>query len=153
MTAVAILQNHALQAIRNFVGRMMLGLAPVQRKLVNQMTEVSIGYDTSPLNGPAARGVGGPEPGERVAPRDGETPFGFGRAPRFALCAGEDESVRRLLAEFPNLLDPELRSPRDPAGMLLVRPDGYAAASAKIGDDRPLAEYLRNLNAAATNSR
>jgi 2-polyprenyl-6-methoxyphenol hydroxylase-like FAD-dependent oxidoreductase len=153
MTAVAILQNHALQAIRNFVGRMMLGLAPVQRKLVNQMTEVSIGYDDSPLNGPAARGVGGPQPGERVAPRDGETPFGFGNAPRFALCAGEDEAVRRLLAEFPKLLDPKLRAPRDPAGMLLVRPDGYAAVSAKIGDERPLVEYLRNVTAIATNSR
>jgi 2-polyprenyl-6-methoxyphenol hydroxylase-like FAD-dependent oxidoreductase len=153
MTEVAILQNHALQAIRNFVGRMMLGLAPVQRKLVNQMTEVSIGYDDSPLNGQACHGVAGSKPGKRVAPRAGETPIGSGAKPRFALCAEPSDCLLHLVETFPELLDPEIRAPLDVGGIWLVRPDGYAACSARVGDERVVAEYLRKLTATATHSR
>ena len=46
------------------------------------MTEVSIGYDHSPLNGPAVRGLAGPRPGERMPPVSGQRPIGAGDEPR-----------------------------------------------------------------------
>ncbi|HEY1411624.1 MAG TPA: FAD-dependent monooxygenase, partial [Rhodopila sp.] len=49
LTEVAMMKNHAAQAVRNLVGRFMLGLAPVRRAMVDTMTEVSIGYVHSPL--------------------------------------------------------------------------------------------------------
>jgi len=153
LTALGVMKNQAAQALRNLVGRLILGLAPVQRKLVNQMTEVSIGYDESPLNGPSLHGpllheltqhglASGPQPGRRVPPRPGQVPFGAGNTPLFTLCAEPDETVERLLARFPKLIDPELHVPFAAGGMWLVRPDGYAACSAKAGDEKTIAEYL-----------
>lgn len=147
LTALGVMKNQAAQALRNLVGRLVLGLAPVQRKLVNQMTEVSIGYDESPLNGPSLHSLSlhssaGPQPGRRVPPGDGQVPFGAGNVPYFTLCAEPDQTVERLLANYPKLIDPELRVPFAAGGMWLVRPDGYAACSARIGDERTIAEYL-----------
>jgi 2-polyprenyl-6-methoxyphenol hydroxylase-like FAD-dependent oxidoreductase len=64
LTAVAVMRNHAAQSVRNLIGRFILGLAPVRRAMVNTMTEISIGYADSPLNGENFRGLDGPEPGE-----------------------------------------------------------------------------------------
>ena len=69
LTEVAIMKNHAAQAVRNLVGRVMLGLAPVRRAIAETMTEVSIGYEHSPLNGFSAHGISGPTPGERRGTR------------------------------------------------------------------------------------
>lgn len=152
LTALGIMKNQAAQALRNLVGRLVLGLAPVQRKLVNQMTEVSIGYDESPLNGPSLHGLtmhglaSGPQPGRRVPPREGQIPFGSGSVPLFTLCAEPDVTVERLLAKFPKLIDPELHVPFAAGGMWLVRPDGYAACSAKSGDERTISEYLDHVS-------
>src|SRR6201999_1556168 len=57
LTAIGVMRNHTAQAVRNLVGRFMLGLAPVRRAMVDTMTEVSIGYEHSPLNGPGVRGL------------------------------------------------------------------------------------------------
>jgi len=56
ITAVATMKNPVAQTVRNLVGHIMLGLAPVQHAFVDTMTEVSIGYPDSPLNGPGLRG-------------------------------------------------------------------------------------------------
>jgi len=146
LTALGVMKSHAAQAVRNLVGRLVLGLAPVQRKLINQMTEVSVGYDDSPLNGQTSHGIDGPEPGRRVAPRSGETSFGSGGSPRFALCAAPNDCLLHLVEAFPQLLDPEFRAPFGPGGIWLVRPDGYLACSAKIGEERVVAEYLRKVS-------
>ncbi len=65
LTALATLRNQAAQIVRNLVGHVLLGLAPVRDTMVNSMTEVSVGYKHSPLNGPGpARGG---RPGSRYA--------------------------------------------------------------------------------------
>jgi 2-polyprenyl-6-methoxyphenol hydroxylase-like FAD-dependent oxidoreductase len=76
LTMVATMKNHTAQAVRNLFGRLLLGLAPVRKAMVDTMTEVSIGYDHSPLNGPGAHGVAGPAPGRRLPPVVGQTPAG-----------------------------------------------------------------------------
>ena len=135
LTTIATLRNHLAQEIRNVVGHLALGLVPVQRTLADTMSEVSIGYPDSPLNGPAL--AGGPKPGARVVPAAGQPPVGSGPAPRFALFAPQNAAVAQLLQQHPNLLDPLVRPPLHAGGMWLVRPDGYVAcaspAAAAIG--------------------
>ncbi|MCE9604854.1 MAG: FAD-dependent monooxygenase [Planctomycetia bacterium] len=145
LTAVAVMKNHAAQAVRNLIGRFMLGLAPVRSAIVNTMTEVSIGYDAGPLNGAAAHGLGGPTPGERMVPIAGQTPIGAGSQARFALCAEPTDDVYRLVKQFPELLDPVVRPPLGAAGIWLIRPDGYTACTAKSGHEHVIAEYLQGL--------
>ena len=140
LTAIAIMHNHTAQALRNFVGGLLFGLAPVRRAMANALSEISIGYPHSPLNGP--HGAIGPAPGERMAPVAGQTPVGAGISPRFALLATPSAGANQLIASRPDLLEPAVRPPFAPGGMWLVRPDGYVAASAKAGDEAGLAKYL-----------
>ncbi|QDU30613.1 Pentachlorophenol 4-monooxygenase [Anatilimnocola aggregata] len=142
LTAVAIMKNHAAQTVRNLVGHFMLGFAPVRTAIVNNMTEVSIGYGHSPLNGPSDSGLGAPVPGQRVAPLADRAPAGSGNSPRFVLFASPSSEVQRLIEEFPTLLDSQLRMPFKPDGLWLVRPDGYAACAVKAGEEQAIAEYL-----------
>jgi 2-polyprenyl-6-methoxyphenol hydroxylase-like FAD-dependent oxidoreductase len=145
LTAVAVLENHAAQTVRNLVGHVLLGLAPVRHAIANQMTEVSIGYSQTPLNGPAARGLGGPELGQRVAPIAGQAPIGLGSQPRFVLFAAAGDGAAGLVAKFPELVDAAVRPPLVSGGMWLVRPDGYVACSAKSGDEQGIADYLQKI--------
>jgi len=106
------------------------------------MTEVSVGYQTSPLNGPVAYGIAGPLPGERVAAMCGLPPLETGSLPRFTLFSETSEAALELLRTYPTLIDPDLRPPFATEGMWLVRPDGYAACSARAKDWQVIADYL-----------
>jgi hypothetical protein len=120
----------------------MLGLVPVQRAFANTMTEVTIGYPNSPLNGPSLSGAG-PKPGERVVPVAGRSPVGLGGAPLFALFAQRTAATDELLGRFEGLLDPDIRPPLRQDGIWLVRPDGYAACS--TSNPAVIASYLDGL--------
>ena len=63
LTAVATMRNPIAQKVRNLVGHLMLGVGVVQHAFADNLTQVSIGYPRSPLNGPALGGSG-PKPGE-----------------------------------------------------------------------------------------
>jgi 2-polyprenyl-6-methoxyphenol hydroxylase-like FAD-dependent oxidoreductase len=130
LTTIGTLKNPIAQALRNTVSHFMLGLSFLKEKAAGAMTEVSIGYPHSPLNGPA-HGSDGPKPGARVTPVADETPPGSGNAPRFALFADRSDSVTDLNRKFETLLDPELRKPLQSGGITLVRPDGYVACCAR----------------------
>ncbi len=119
----------------------MLGLVPVQHAFAANMSEVTIGYPRSPLNGPSLST--GPKPGERIAPIAGEAPVGSGSAPQFALFAPESPAIIELVKKFEGLLDPEVRPPLSHDGIWLVRPDGYVACAAK--DPAAISEYLARL--------
>ncbi len=125
------------------VAHFMLGLPAFQEKFADVMTEVSIGYPDSPLNGPARGGAKCPSPGKRVVPLSGQSPVGAGNTPRFALFAEPSEAVDGLLKRFPALLDPHFGRPSGSGGMTLVRPDGYAACSAIDASD--ITDYLERL--------
>jgi hypothetical protein len=145
MTAMAVLRNHTAQAVRNLVAGFVLGLGPVRRAMADTMSEVSIGYPDSPLNGPDTHGLGGPSAGERVRPVAGQVPVGAGGNPRFALFAAPGEALSELLRDFADLLDPMVRPPLGSGGVWLVRPDGYAACVVKESDVGAIAGYLRGL--------
>jgi 2-polyprenyl-6-methoxyphenol hydroxylase-like FAD-dependent oxidoreductase len=131
MTRVATMRNHTAIAVRNLVGGLLFGLAPVNEALAETLSETTIGYAQSPLNGPHAQGLDGPGPGRRVPPIAGQTPIGAGRSPQFTLLAEPDAAVSALTKALPNLLASELRPPPSTGGIWLVRPDGYVACVAR----------------------
>ncbi len=147
LTEVALLQSHAAQVVRNMLAQLLFGLAPVREALANSMSECSIGYKHSPLNGPCAHGISTPSPGQRVVPIAGQVPIGAGSSPRFALFAEPDPAVSSLLAKFADLLDTAVRPPLAAGGMWLVRPDGYTACAVKQGDTKAIADYLAGIGA------
>jgi 2-polyprenyl-6-methoxyphenol hydroxylase-like FAD-dependent oxidoreductase len=142
LTAVGTMRNPVTQAVRNLVGHVMLGLGPVQHAVADNMTEVTIGYPESPLNGPS-EGKGGPKPGARVVPIAGQVPVGSGNAPRFALFAEKTDATADLLRRFEAILDPDIRAPLHAGAIWLVRPDGYLACSCREADG--VAGYLEGM--------
>jgi 2-polyprenyl-6-methoxyphenol hydroxylase-like FAD-dependent oxidoreductase len=133
LTAVGTMRNPVAQTVRNLVGQVMLGLSPVQHAFADTMTEVTIGYPKSPLNGPSLGGAG-PKPGERVVPIAGQVPVGSGGTPLFALFAEKTTSTADLMRRFEGLLDPDIRPPFQDGGIWLVRPDGHVACSSRNAD-------------------
>jgi hypothetical protein len=148
LTMVATMRNHTAQAARNLFGRLLLGLSPVRKAMVDTMTEVSVGYDHSPLNGPGIHRGDIPAPGQRLEPIARQTPVGSGKTPRFALFAARSSKVSALAMTFSNLIDAEIRAPIDPGAILLVRPDGYVACAAEADKVGVIADYLGAIDVA-----
>jgi 2-polyprenyl-6-methoxyphenol hydroxylase-like FAD-dependent oxidoreductase len=142
MTRVAMARGHLVQGLRNFAVHHLLGLEPVRQAFVDQLSETTVAYRSSPLNGSAGSRLKGPGPGERLV--DGR-PFGTGSAPRFSLMASDRQMAARLIAAHPALLEPEPRDPPDAGGIWLVRPDGYVAASAGANDWTAISTHLERL--------
>lgn len=140
MTRLGTLGDHTLQHVRDFVAHILMGLPPVQRAITGLMAEVSIGYPDSPLNGPSR---GGAPAGSRVRPAVGETPFGSGDTPRFAVSGGAGAS--RLASRFPGLLEAQPRPPGGNGLITLVRPDGYLAAGVPDAEWQALVPYLQHI--------
>jgi 2-polyprenyl-6-methoxyphenol hydroxylase-like FAD-dependent oxidoreductase len=149
LTAISVLKNPLAQITRNAFGSVLFGLAPARRAIADTLSEVSMGYEHSPLNGSDDRSFPGPGPGERMPPRAGEPPFGAGGTPRFALCADLSVEVNELLETYPDLLEPTVREPVSRRCIWLVRPDGYVAVVALDPDVRVIASYLNSLTQSA----
>jgi 2-polyprenyl-6-methoxyphenol hydroxylase-like FAD-dependent oxidoreductase len=145
LTAIGVLKNHTAQTVRNLIGGLLLGLAPVRRAMAETLSEITIGYPESPLNGVHGRGLGGPAPGARMAPAAGQPPLGAGAAPRFALFAAPGEKAVRLLSDHADLLEATLRPPPSPGGLWLTRPDGYVACAVWEADAEAIADWLQTI--------
>jgi FAD binding domain len=140
LTVVGTIKNPVAQSIRNIVGRLVLGLAPVEHAAADSMSEVSVCYPHSPLNGPALSA--GPKPGTRLVPIVGQAPPGSGTSPHFALFAPFTPATAALMEQFSPLLDQNLRPPIRQQALWLIRPDGYVACAAAIGEEHVIARYL-----------
>ncbi len=146
LTAIGTLHNPIAEELRNIVGHVAFGLAPVQHAFADQMSQVSVSYPESPLNGPR-HGSLRPAPGQRMAPIAGSPPFGAGDQPRFTLLASPSPAVDGLLASYPELLNDALMAPPAPEGVWLIRPDGYVAATAAARDLSMISEVLSRMSA------
>jgi hypothetical protein len=146
LTAIGTLHNPIAEELRNIVGRVALGLAPVQHAVVDNMSQVSVDYPQSPMNG---RGHGSfhPAPGQRIAPIAGARPFGAGSKPRFTVLALPSPAVAVVMSSFPNLLNESLGPPPDANGVWLIRPDGYVAATAAGSDLSSILDVLSRMSA------
>jgi 2-polyprenyl-6-methoxyphenol hydroxylase-like FAD-dependent oxidoreductase len=148
ITEVALMRGDLKQSIRNHIASFVFGLSPVQKKVAEVLTELSIGYPKSPLNG-GGEHTGGPREGER-APVDINSPCaGAGDTPRFTVYAeaGEGGGWPQLFAKYSNLLDPTLRQPFHQDGLWLVRPDGYVALATRGQRWDEIAKYFDTLGA------
>ncbi|MBS1852418.1 MAG: FAD-dependent monooxygenase [Acidobacteria bacterium] len=138
-TAVAVWQGGVAQSVRNHIAAWLLGLTPVRRSMSNVLSELSVGYPQSPLNGAAINSE--LPPGKRAPlPADGP-PVGSGPTPRFALFAPAGLPADRL-EKYGDILEPGVRSPFSSGGMWLVRPDGYVALATRAGDWHGIQAYL-----------
>jgi 2-polyprenyl-6-methoxyphenol hydroxylase-like FAD-dependent oxidoreductase len=145
-TEAALMRGAFKQSIRNHITSFIFGLSPVKKKMADVLTEVSIGYPESPLNGGGEYVGGGPREGER-APVDVDHPcVGAGDTPRFALYAdGGDGRGSALIAKYSDLLEPSPRAPFERDGLWLVRPDGYVALATQHGRWEEVEQYLEVL--------
>jgi 2-polyprenyl-6-methoxyphenol hydroxylase-like FAD-dependent oxidoreductase len=146
LTAIGTLHNPIAEELRNIVGRVALGLAPVQHAVVDNMSQVSVGYPQSPMNG---RGHASfhPAPGHRMTPIAGTPSFGAGATPRFTLLASSSPAVASVLSSFPKLLNAALGPPPDADGVWLIRPDGYVAATASATNLSSISDVLGRISA------
>jgi hypothetical protein len=147
LTTIATLRGGVKQAIRNHIATLVFGVAHVREMMADTMTEISIGYPHSPLSVPSGSVHDGPHAGERAPIREGERPVGAGDTPRFALFAESDEGAAALLAQFPKLLEQEVRTPFQTGGLWLVRPDGYVAVATTQNGVEHVTAYLSALAA------
>jgi 2-polyprenyl-6-methoxyphenol hydroxylase-like FAD-dependent oxidoreductase len=146
LTAIGTLRNPIAEELRNLVGRVALGLTPVQHAVVDNMSQVSVGYPQSPMNG-RGRSSFRPAPGQRMAPIAGSPPFGEGDTPRFTVLASPSPAVAGLLSSYPRLLNDALGTPLAPNGVWLIRPDGYVAAIAPANNLSSISDVLGRINA------
>jgi 2-polyprenyl-6-methoxyphenol hydroxylase-like FAD-dependent oxidoreductase len=149
LTALATMRNYTAQAVRNLFGRLLLGLDPIRKALVDNMAEISVGYHHSPLNGTSFHGAKC-VPGHRLAPIVGSIGCGSGNQPRFVVFAASSSELRGLVGRFPDIVDPAIKPPVDPGAIVLVRPDGYVACTAKSGDVDAVSRYLGLIAVAET---
>ena len=152
MTKLAILRGGTKQSIRNHVAGLVLGLSMVRHKIADTLTEVSIGYPESPLNGRNDSVHGGPRAGDRAPIREREAAVGAGNSPRFVLFADGGEATEGLLLRYSSLLEPALRAPFSDGGIWLVRPDGYVAVATKSGHWEAVEGFLRVIAVSAESS-
>ena len=142
LTKLATLQNPVGRGLRNLIGQVLAGLAPVQHAIAGEMTETAFAYSDSPLNGSAFRA--GLKSGSRVPPIDGETPYGAGKSPRFTIRASTMPGELPQVMSSP-LVEPAIRPNASGAGIAVVRPDGYLAMSAADDDWESVAAYFGQL--------
>ncbi|MGE7417797.1 FAD-dependent monooxygenase [Methylobacterium tarhaniae] len=139
LTDMATLSNPAAQGARNLALRFLLGLHTVRNRLATTMSEIEIAYGGSPLSK-------GPGSGARWEPEAYEgPPPGTGGEPRFVLYAADAGRGAALAGRFPGLLEAAPRSPPDPSGLFVVRPDCYVGLSAGGRGWDEAERYLRGL--------
>jgi hypothetical protein len=146
LTAVGTLSNPIAEDLRNLVGHIAFGFAPVRHAFVDHLSQVSVGYPESPMNGLGHHSLH-PAPGQRMAPIAGSPPFGAGDKPRFTLLASSSPDVVEFLATYPGLLSDTLGTSPSPDGVWLIRPDGYVAATAPSGDLTAVSDVLQRMSA------
>jgi 2-polyprenyl-6-methoxyphenol hydroxylase-like FAD-dependent oxidoreductase len=146
LTTIGALHNPIAEELRNIVGRVALGLAPVQHAVVDNMSQVSVGYPESAMNG-RRHGSFHPAPGQRMTPIAGRPPFGAGSEPRFTVLALPSPAVAGVMSSFPKLLNEALGPPPDAKGVWLIRPDGYVAATAPASDLSSISDVLSRMSA------
>ncbi len=147
LTSLALLRGDLRQSLRNHIASVIFGFAPIRNAMADAMTELSIEYPDSPLNGKASHFTEHPVPGERAPVREGDLPFGTGASPKFALCADLSEPKAKISADvlvglYRGLLEEHIRGPFSEGGIWLVRPDGYVALSAGRDGYDEVAAYL-----------
>ncbi|KQV83842.1 FAD-dependent monooxygenase [Rhizobium sp. Root1220] len=142
MLRIGTMQNVAGQAVRDFLVHQLVGLSFVEHAAAERLSELTVGYAQSPLNGGAAKGATFAKPGQRM-PIDAQ--YGGGSSPRFVVFANDRNQAGPTLKRYSNLVEETIRGPSGGEGICLVRPDGYVAMTAHDGEWDQVDTYLDRL--------
>lgn len=139
MLRVATMPNAAAQAVRDFLVHRLLGFSSVSTIAAQQLSELAVGYDHSPLNGGELRGSGFPRPGHRM-PAD--FAFGASSSVSFTLIVGEGVNVNTRHQGLRDILEIHNGNTGLVDGLCLVRPDGYVAMTTDANGWDDIVSYL-----------
>ena len=142
LTRMGTVDNALLRGLRNFGLHSLLGFGKVQHVFAENVTELNVAYERSPLNAEPATSDG-LRPGSRYPIREGDAPVSAGSQPLYTLFAAADNNAEQFIACFPGHLDPIARPPYKPGTITLVRPDGYVAFSG-LPNEYPAADAYMN---------
>jgi 2-polyprenyl-6-methoxyphenol hydroxylase-like FAD-dependent oxidoreductase len=142
LTTIALMRGAVAQSIRNHLASLLFGLSPVRRAMSDTMSELSIGYPSSPLTRAEGHHHSGPHAGARAPVSAAGHRAGSGDRPRFMLFAIDDKGAEALIGRHGDLLEAETRQPFADDGIWLVRPDGYVAMTARRGAWNKVGAYL-----------
>jgi 2-polyprenyl-6-methoxyphenol hydroxylase-like FAD-dependent oxidoreductase len=145
LTSVMTLKNQIGQSIRNVVLHALFGIPAVEHAAENVLSEITIGYPKSVLSSTAPDAFIAPKAGARVPPQDTDVTAGKNDAPRFTVFARNDAEARAFVTDHRTIVDPVIRTPFNPDGLWLVRPDGYVGHVARAGDWKSAREYLGSI--------
>jgi 2-polyprenyl-6-methoxyphenol hydroxylase-like FAD-dependent oxidoreductase len=151
------MRNPVKRALRDTLVPAATSLPVVQNRAARRLSQVSVGYPSSPLIRPGGTGRG-PRPGERMPDMDVRTDAGTTRLYQ-ALQQGRhvllvsDAEIRAAfeaggLELFAGLVDVVYAGRDATAAFALVRPDGILAARGSRQDVHEVIDYLRHLSAA-----
>ncbi|MFN2518815.1 MAG: FAD-dependent monooxygenase [Jatrophihabitantaceae bacterium] len=149
------------RAVRDVLVPAATSVPLVQRRAARRLSQVSIGYPTSPLIRPDGRGPG-PKPGERVPDVEVGTHEGparlhqlLGSGRHVLIVAGPDvrsELDSAGLGSYAGLVDIVDGLASASGGFALVRPDGILAARGFAKDTQRIFDDLRHLTGAAASA-
>lgn len=147
LTALALMRNRVAQAIRNHVASLVFGFTAIDQVMARKLTELAIGYPSSPLTQEFAQPTRGPHAGERAPVQDARDvkPVGAGAQPRFAFFAQQIPQSAAFIHEFSDVLESTPRPPFDDDIITLIRPDGYVSATAHEKDWPALTTWMKRI--------
>jgi hypothetical protein len=145
--------------LRNHVFMPLLGTRPVQRRLLDRLSQLGAGYRKSSLSAPSARRrlrAGDRAPDVRLGGGAGTLFELLARLRFVALCVAPDHGLAAALARL-GIVAPGVDADGDlvrlygarPGDVWLIRPDGYVGLCGPARDRRGLADYLSSLWPAA----
>ena len=149
MTHVATLQNPILREIRNAAAGVLSHIPALRQRLVEQLCELDLNYEKGPLTA-GSHGLGHPANGHRapdVELSGGGRLYGVLRGPAFALLSVGTPplSVPGDLTGVVVSAGAESNAAYPKPGHLLVRPDGYIAASSDPEHGSDVVDHLRKV--------
>lgn len=157
MIGWATMRHPVKRALRDTLVPAATSLPMAQRRAARRLSQVSVGYPSSPLIRPGGTGRG-PKPGERVPDVEVRTDAGPTRLHRVLgqgrhVLLVSDAAIQTAfqasgLELFAGLVDVVDAGKDATAAFALVRPDGILAARGSGQDVHVVIDYLRHLSAA-----
>jgi hypothetical protein len=152
MTKVAITANPILRQLRSLAAGALSHLPMLQQKLVDQLTEVDLGYPDSPLTASPHGASHRPAGGERAP----DVPLAAGEfnrlhaalaGGRFAVLTvgGPAVDLPAALAGLATAVHVDAAPGYDAGHVYLIRPDAYVALSTSTSDTSALVAALERI--------
>ena len=143
---LGLVRAPAARRVRDAVLRHVAALAPVQRRLLQSISERDVNYRGSPIVAEHRRPRDAPRAGDLAPDADPEARDALRGTEHVLLTFGEEPVATLIAKEYRGLVRvaavPSARSAFGGAALCLVRPDGYVGFIAGEADEAALRGYL-----------